>query len=222
MAEKPILFSTPMIQALLNTKPGVWPAEPIDDSKPFKSQTRRAIKKKYIEIDGREVLLSGRPVYEPLGFMTVTGIKRPKYQPGDLLWVRETFIPWDNIASDIQQYIDQNGKKAPFIFKADYTPGHAKGWKPSIHMPRIASRIILEVKSVRIEQVQKIKPEDAVAEGAVKKPHYIRWGGEKCLAIHGRYKKDFEKLWDSINDKRGYSWEYNPWVWVYEFMRVKT
>ena len=72
--------------------------------------------------------------------------------------------------------------------------------------------------------MQSITPEQAVAEGAVKKPHYMKWGGEKCLVIHGRYKKEFSVLWDSSIKPTGralYGWAASPWVWVIEFERCE-
>ena len=201
---KPILFSTPMVQAILNTKPGVWPPEPIDPNMPYKSQTRRVIKKKYIEIDGREVLLSGKPVYEPLGFMTVTGIKRPKYQPGDVLWVRETWGIGIELAGRLIY-------KANYVNSNKYPLADGEKWKPSIFMPREAARMFLEVKSVRIQKLQEMCVADCVHEG-------VQVGNAWTVNA----KPAFMKLWDSINKKQIYSWEYNPWVWVYEFMRIKT
>ncbi len=89
-------------------------------------------------------------------------------------------------------------------------------------MPRVASRLTLDVTGVRVERLQTITSEDCVAEGAVRKPHFMIYGGEKCLCLHSRYRKEFSELWDSINGKRpGCSWEDNPWVWVVEFKKVQ-
>lgn len=99
------------------------------------------------------------------------------------------------------------------------------GWKPSIHMPRWASRITLEVVSVRVERVQDISEEDAVAEGC---NGYTIWGPVPGESWRTEPKEDvsaidkFATLWDSINAKRGFSWDINPWVWVVEFKRVDS
>jgi len=87
-------------------------------------------------------------------------------------------------------------------------------WKPSIHMPRWASRITLEVTGVRVERVQAITEADAEAEG-IAFMRDIPDADETLTA-----KVLFEILWESINAKRGYGWDVNPWVWVVEFRRV--
>jgi len=82
--------------------------------------------------------------------------------------------------------------------------------KPSIFMPRWASRIALEIVSVRVEKVQNIKKEDAVSEGF---PYPLGKTGADPISW-------FARLWNSLNAKRGYSWALNPWVWVIEFLRL--
>ncbi len=85
-------------------------------------------------------------------------------------------------------------------------------WKPSIFMPRWASRILLEVTDVRVERVQDIREEDARAD----------CGKEKCCEAEGHGAiVAFHGLWDSINAKRGFGWDVNPWVWVVEFKRIE-
>ena len=94
-----------------------------------------------------------------------------------------------------------------------------KMWKPSIHMPRWASRILLEITNVRVERVQEIGEEDTYAEGCERISEFQAFGADRAgrdkLARFG-----FKRLWDSINAARGYGWEVNPWVWVIEFRRV--
>jgi hypothetical protein len=105
-------------------------------------------------------------------------------------------------------YYEADG--ADVIQSADY--GKATPFCPSIHMPRIASRITLEITAVRVERVQVITRADAIAEGC--QP------GETTEGDYS-YELGFLDLWDSINAKRGPSWESNPWVWVVEFRRVQ-
>lgn len=115
-------------------------------------------------------------------------------KPGDRLWVRETFLQ------------DSNG----YIYRADGDfEGNAKilgGWRPSLFMPRSASRILLEITNVRVERLQDISEEDAKSEGA---DPVIEFGYSRCYSI------GFNRLWESINGQG--SWALNPWVWVIEF-----
>lgn len=93
------------------------------------------------------------------------------------------------------------------------------GWEPSIHMPRWASRITLEITGVRVERVQDISEADAKAEGA---PigYYERETLDGLEAVPTDRRGGFRALWDSINGQRGYGWQANPWVWVVEFRKV--
>ena len=100
-----------------------------------------------------------------------------------------------------------------YVYRADNDPQfEGCRWKPSIHMPKWAARIWLEVTGVRVERVQDISEEDAIAEGIP------RGAVQYC----GHAIRLFRDLWDSINAKRGYPWEVNPWVWVVEFKRTET
>src|SRR6185436_13085260 len=94
-------------------------------------------------------------------------------------------------------------------------------WKPSMFMPRWASRITLEVTRVRVQRVQEIGEDDARAEGF---PTYTATGngqsGEPVGAAFIDGREWYVKLWDSLNAKRGYGWAANPWVWVIEFRRA--
>ena len=92
-------------------------------------------------------------------------------------------------------------------------------WKPSIHMPRWASRLTLEVKEVRVERLQEISQEDAQREG-LRGPLIDPELDSIVNQIGVAPKESFSDLWDSINAKRGHGWETNPWVWVVEFERV--
>jgi hypothetical protein len=132
---------------------------------------------------------------------------QPRYGPGDLLYVRETWCEF--IADHIIE-----GKKC--AYKAD-----AKGeseyfreqlgykWRPSIHMPKQAARLFLRVTDVRAGRLQEITNEEARAEGMEDIPHCERG-----------YLANFILLWDELNAKRGYGWDLDPWVWVYTFTRL--
>lgn len=134
----------------------------------------------------------------------------PYGQPGDRLWVRETrWINGSYVATE----------PAPF-------PNAGK--TPSIFMPRWASRILLEVTGVRVERVQSIATDDCEAEGItgttlaspIRGQPYEEYRTDDGL-VYGTPQSAFAALWDSINAKRGYGWELNPWVWVVSFVRVE-
>ena len=198
MKEKPIIFNAKMVQAIRDRR---------------KTQTRRIISNSLAQ---NHISGNGTSIFD----------KCPYGQPGDHLWVRETFgILQPTHADSIGQSIDPfpvfraNGDEAPAW---DEGPFEFSGWKPSIHMPRWASRITLEVISVRVERVQDISEEDAEAEGCeTERIPYLHNGQIVQMDIRSP-RAVFSVLWDSINAKRGYSWDSNPWVWVVEFARSNS
>ena len=98
-----------------------------------------------------------------------------------------------------------------------------KLWKSSIHMPRWASRISLEVTEVRVERLQEITEVDAIAEGVQRFKQKTWIGGtEGARTEHSTARAAFRSLWDSLNAARGYGWDANPWVWVVRFRRVRA
>ena len=127
---------------------------------------------------------------------------------GDRLWVREAF---SRCACGLcLRGWPKNGYHMP-SYRADTERDIV--YHPSIHMPRWASRIDLEITGIRVERVQDISEHDVLCEG-------VRWDGEHdspwMLQLN-----TFHQLWDSINGKRGYGWDKNPWVWVVEFKRIR-
>jgi len=203
MKERPIIFSGEMMRAILDGK---------------KTQTRRVIKpqpdyailKEGTELEAHKCpqLASVHSGRKEWGLYRVPFHGRdvpcfsfdcPYGKPGDRLWCKETFV---------RQY---TGFDYGIIYKADGIKiSEDMKWSPSIYMPRWASRIILEITGIRVERIQDITEEDAKAEG--------------CEIGHGLTddspffaREAFQKLWDSINAKRGYGWYENPWVWVIEF-----
>jgi hypothetical protein len=197
MAEKPIIMSTQSAWGIQNTKPGVWPAEPIDPDRPCKSMTRRVVK--------------GPPCTDINGCVNINGFwlipERDRdhafdaiapFCVEDILWVRETFTKTKD-----GEYIYRSDPMFHGMDNGDF----AWSWTSPLFLPRKASRIFLEVKYVRIERLQDITEEDANAEGISR-----NYGHEAVF--------HFWQLWDTLNAKRGYPWERNPWVYVYEFMRL--
>ena len=178
MKERPILFNAPMVRALLAGT---------------KTQTRRIVKARDLEwVDVHQ------------GLREPDNAERCPYgQPGDRLWVRETF-----------GHFERNENFAPgceVFYRADGESLALEPWRPSIHMPRWASRITLEVTGVRVERLQGISEADAIAEGVRNSLHLP--GGRFA-------RENFEHLWWTVNGDG--SWESNPWVWVVEFKAIEA
>lgn len=138
--------------------------------------------------------------------------KSPYGLPGERLWVRETFGQW----------------AGEYVYKASQTT-HPKAatsnwkWTPSIHMPRDASRILLEITDIRVERIQEISESDCWAEGINDEGDAYLNAEHLTLAVGGCPEKSaFRDLWDSINAKQGYGWDSNPWVWVVEFKPLEV
>ena len=199
---KPILFSTPMVQAILDGR---------------KTQTRRVVKINGQPISSPEErleLTEDGLIYHSVNSMS--GYYKLSYQPSDILWVRET---WAYI-SDWTEVDPAVGLFDGFIYKADWQDceEHPR-WRPAIFMPREAARIFLRVTDVRAERLQDITNIDAMKEGVSIENWTKRGGYDGADSIHWR--ESFAELWNSINAKRGYSWDTNPWVWVIEFERCE-
>ena len=130
-----------------------------------------------------------------------------EYEPGDILYVRETF-------TDIPETFSGN-----IHYRADFTEVGLKwfeeegwNWKPSIHMPKEAARLFVKVTDVRVERIQDIKEEAVWAEG------FKDIFDDDVFTAAGL---NFKKIWDEIYKSKGYSWESNPYVWVIEFERCE-
>lgn len=163
------------------------------------------------------------------------GISCP-YEVGDHLWVRESYLPDPPMDDTWDYYMFNDGsgrynwdalpkrfkKPQHCIYKAGWAGPDLK-WKPSIFMPRWASRLTLEVTKVRVERVQDISPQDALAEGVEDDIALITSDTseahlrEVCSKIAV---ERFQELWDKINKKRGFGWEKNPWAWALTFKIV--
>lgn len=207
--EKPILFSTPMIQAILAGQ---------------KVQTRRVVKYHHHSHIAEWSVFDHPdfPLYVPhdrFGRVFGEGIKCPYGKVGDTLWVREKWYDDFGLPRNEQEIADREG----VYYRAD---GEASTqfedyadlkWKPSIFMPRWASRINLLIKDIRVERLQDISEGDAKAEGVspIGVPIVNPENGHH-LGDEPSYKYGFMELWDKINGKK-YPWESNPWLWVIEF-----
>lgn len=248
MKERPILFSTSMVQAIIDGR---------------KTQTRRIIKGFPLEAihfsvgsdQDSEIMHSELPITDDLFYEWVNGELRfsssdypeegyvsvscPFGQVGDRLWVRET---WQIIGDPATLPCQSHN----LIYKADYPNCVDKRYdtipdisevkfKPSIHMPRWASRIQLEITNIRIERLSDISEQDAIAEGVEPvivpdnvpvgngwaKENRNMWKGYKnnARAYRDTAKDSFNSLWESINGDG--SWAVNPWVWIVEFKVIQ-
>lgn len=240
MTDRPILFSAPMIRAILDGR---------------KSQTRRIIKLptkgvyEHPQMGGWEASTVGggaaftierdgsrKPAPErPCVWHQTTGdVVVPRFAKGDRLWVKETWLPdpsrdddaWDDWECSPVEF-DGCGLKPSMVPPALRHPGNVifaadpkwtidgLRWKPSIHMPRWASRLTLAVTDVRVQRLQKITPADAIAEGI--------WAPANSMTIDCETRDprdDFRALWNSINGPR--SWEANPFVVAVSFSVTKA
>jgi len=223
MTERSILFRAEMVRAILDGR---------------KTQTRRAIKPQpWVDNMGnacwkdRNFGQSANHVphiqalASPIPCSDTKRVLCPYGKPGDLLWVRETWGRTTNVNNSRswpnRAHIPMHGGEV-VIFAAD---GHWQWcdgdgfatersfWRPSIHMPRWASRITLRITDVRVERLQDIREDEARAEGC--NPIIHEDGAIDC----GTRKTTFARLWNRINGPG--AWEANPWVWVIEFERVK-
>ena len=235
MKERPILFSGPMVRAILDG---------------HKTQTRRVvIPQPWINDVGQwqwEHKKGQHVAFHPdLDEQHYPGTKLqhvcPYGVPSTRLWVRETFVLESNLGlaglaeypppfGDTRpvQWVDMPDEglvwsqphyratdPVPDLAYDDRDDPHCR-WRPSIHMPRWASRITLEVEAVRVERLQEIDAYDAKAEGCDMHPG----SRDKQQSWEQEVLEEYEALWDILNAKRGYGWDTNPWVWVIGFKRV--
>ncbi|MBE0135362.1 ASCH domain-containing protein [Klebsiella michiganensis] len=206
MKERGMIFNGEMTRAILDGR---------------KTQTRRPVRFPVLdknlgcELAGNELageLSAGNYLNSAFG------------RPGDRIWVRETFCPVDDTQYGGEKWVDY---RATPKFEASHPAGwdcapndaEALKWRPSIHMPRWASRILLEITNVRVERLNAISQEDAQAEGMELtgwRPTYSDpdSGGEVMTPYD-----NFAELWSSIYGDE--SWKANGWVWVISFKRVE-
>ena len=230
---KPIIFSAEMTKAILEGR---------------KTQTRRVVKPKLKDSDFDYYRRENRIKEKVMignGFNSYCKEyvwHELPYKPGDVLWVREA---WCEVPYETECIKSGDGflcvpKKA---YKADSKIDFTGIWKSPIHMPKEAARIFLRVVDVRVERLQNITPEDCRAEGLTatayanfeipkemhelkKPPHFPMHrhvGNESGIISDDSpwWRLWFRHLWDSINSKRGFAWESNPWVWVCTFEKTE-
>lgn len=195
---KPMLMNTEMVKAI---------------SAGRKTVTRRLIKPQPHNVLYDGILQQGEiedgDVLLTLNKDNKTEMLIPPYQAGDVLYVRETWCKGS-----------LNGGAEQYFYKADDNDFHCQ-WRPSIHMPKEAARIFLRVTDVRVERLQDVTLDDAIAEGCQGK--FI--GSGECVGAGWEIlpEDEFADLWDSTikkSDLDKYGWDANPWVWVISFERI--
>ncbi|SDO87474.1 hypothetical protein [Clostridium gasigenes] len=233
--EKPILFNTAMVQAIIEGK---------------KIVTRRLIKNKYPNADirffenkyGKRLVHMQNDAPEPVklengwtrhSLIAMEEINKP-YQVGDILYVRET---WCDTSKDLKEDSELEIGDCKYIFKVDdlgekhpIVDIDIKRWRPSIHMPKEAARVFLRVISIRAERLQEIQDSDCLKEGI---REYSKAGNVIKYAVNEEQfhwfdmprnpLEAFKILWNTTVKKdayKEYGFEANPWVWVIEFKKV--
>jgi hypothetical protein len=225
---RPILYNAAMVRAILEDR---------------KTKTRRIINPQFTTVwgggnsvrnDDKDYVSIHVNITMPDG--NWKWIRCPYGKPGDQLWARETFVleRWDSeigappfVSDRPTQYHPGDGSEfdseywlRPHYRATDPAPDLSYGeeddpkckWTPSIFMPRWASRIELEIIKIHVERLQDISKEDALAEG-VRESHFHQ-PADWMDVDH------YHELWNSINAKRGFGWDTNPYVWVVEFKRI--
>lgn len=219
MTEYPILFSGAMVKAVLSGA---------------KTQTRRVVKLDKWVTSHDSIILEVVDNFICVQQSKKTGailrdskITCPYGVVGDQLWVRETICTGaknnpEPCKNHIWRYFADNepvvvSKENETVMRV-WAHHKEQEYCPSIHMPRWASRIQLEITDVRVQRVQDISESDAMDEGSgvLLETHPERDGNPD------QYRKCFHDLWDSINSKRGFGWKENPWVWAISFKRIEV
>jgi len=227
MKNHPIIFSGPSVLAILEGR---------------KTQTRRVVKPQPVRVSGMHdldaepgetVIFNGWPTKlvesrgkwkRAAGELTPQAKKCPYGQPGcSILWVREAWCDirdggFDRDVAYRADALNRNRQEDGDSQRIREEFGYK--YRPSIHMPRWACRLFLEVTEVRVERLQEITPEDAKSEGMrVKLPR--RRSLTDREVFERRVVEFYREQWDSLNAKRGFGWETNPWVWVVSFNHQK-
>ncbi|WCV15977.1 hypothetical protein KKY80_12320 [Pseudomonas aeruginosa] len=205
MKERPILFTGPMVRAILEGR---------------KTVTRRVVKP---QPDFLGSMVDPNTPFKTLDAGLHARITCPHGQPGDRLWVREAWAADAQVDAIAPRDLSQG---EPIWYPADFSVRQtgcsmiSKGrGRPSIHMPRWASRILLEITAVRVERLQDISEEQALAEGVHGEPcDHARQACSDIGCWGDTAKGAFGFLWEQLNGAG--AWQANPWVWVVEFKRV--
>lgn len=217
MKERPILFRPELVRAILDGR---------------KTVTRRVVKPIHQDRLGLHIVgISMRLAPEvkgPVNPRIPPGVC-PYGGPGDRLWVRETWQAWKQVNVEYDEWEPLTREAREGMTWEDWLEEHCEPdaieyladgesigpWTPSIHMPRWASRLSLEVTDVGVERLQRITWHDIRAEGLGCPTHDFHSG--RCIGECPDLRRTFAEGWTAINGKRGFGWDANPWVWVVRF-----
>lgn len=222
----PILFNTDMVRAILDGRKTVT-RRVMKPANPFRNKERYH--------QGNGLWIDGYSKNdEPNGYIKDYSVsscwltkkyyieKYAPYQPGDILYVRETFQKFPNYKMGeypTQENPDKEPDSWDYVYKADNLNLDEK-WTPSIHMPKEAARIWLKVTDVRVGQLQDMTLDDFLSEGVVIRPEAFNDPENAYMQA----RSEFVRIWDSTIKKEKiylYGWDGNPWVWVTEFERCE-
>ena len=212
MNERPILFSAPMVRAILEG---------------HKTQTRRVIKQQPERFWGSMDHAFASGVLQCV--VTTDGKPRDKYivcpygVPGERLWVRETWTGTFHCDHFHVAYAADGSERcldAPVAYILPKAALKPSNWVTPLFMPRWASRITLEITDVRVQRLQDISEQDSLAEGAALDSDGFPMASAPIDDGYDTAIEWFADLWDSINAKRGFGWDVNPWVWALTFRRI--
>lgn len=214
MKETGLMFKAPLVRAILEGR---------------KTQTRRVLKPQPAPNhphDGGTKWVLERGLHVPVGSVghlsvrEKMGLRCPMGQPGDRIYVRETW------ANGIHALAAEREEDGPFVYAADgdlAVQGRlGERWKPAIHMPKYAARIWLEITGVRVERLQDMSKADAVRDGGLHQlpatGRYVVNQGDQYFGMASHDPRElFQEIWEST----GGDWAVNPWVWVIDFKRIK-
>lgn len=231
MKEHPIIFQDAMVRALLvgtrtQTRRAIKPQPGPCEHKPWPGEYEP---KWVIDADGLHCATCGnghRMDYRSAS--GVSGIRCPYGAPGDRLWVREAHWWFKDEHDLVTGYFPPKLTAEDVVYRADGDDGR-KVWRPSIHMPRWASRILLEVTEVRVQRLWEISEDDAIAEGVEAIPYTGPNAGPNRYSVGDSSvgwanfptaREAYAHLWDQINGAG--SWDANPWVWAVAFQGLNA
>jgi hypothetical protein len=227
MKEKPILFSAPMVRAILDCSKTM--TRRLMNPQPSEGWLPYSLGEVHKMKDGQFVMKRNAPVIIGWGPSDSTGEEAHAcpHPPGSAIWCKETFSPWaDDFTKRACCSIDGAVYRADFRDGAtSLETGGCEHWKPSIFMPRALSRITLEVTKVRVERLQDISAKDIIAEGAVNRTHEDPHLGKMPVSqFDGKAYADLRSLWaagwESIHGRGSLQRDKGKWVWVYSFKKL--